>query len=156
MVRILRLHEPLRLFIMVLGTSLIIFTLIFGAISYFVTRPVIMAIDPPFKICSGDTVKRGGVLCYKIHYYKFRPYPGELVKALIYYDDQGEITGQVPLPKVAGNLRIGEVNQNAYVEIPYYAPSGKIVRLKITSAHDLGVYTQTSEVLTHPFSIVDK
>jgi hypothetical protein len=96
--------------------------------------PVIKAIDPPFKICGSKTVQPGRAIGYRIHYYKFKDVPGDLVKQLIVKPFDGSEEVYIPLRDISGHLPIGDVVKKAYVSIPEWTPEGKAV-LKLTASY---------------------
>lgn len=144
--------DHLARFLMLLAAMLAAMSLYYGVESILVSRPIIVPIDPPFKICNGySTIKPGGVVCYKIHYYKRLDIPGEITKQLIIKDANGKEI-YLPLEYSSGHLPTGDTQAQAYVLIPSWVPEGA-AKIKLTSAHFTGRVRQFATVYTEPFEV---
>jgi hypothetical protein len=99
-------------------------------------KPVIISFGP-FEICNDTKVVRpGGIVCYKVHYYKRMDIPGDITKQLILTLSDGEEM-YVPLIDTAGHLPVGDVKKKACVKLPDWIPEG-IGRIKLSSSYYLG------------------
>ena len=146
------LSEPWRLFIMTLGTSLIVFTLLWYSICYIENQEIIKPLTQPFKVCSTTKVLHPGeVLCYFPYYMKFKAIPGEISKQLVSTDDPNDIV-RIPLPDGFGNLPVGESRTRAYVKIPEFTPF-RTFKLKLSSSYP---HRKASIAFTEEFKVVPK
>lgn len=145
--------ESLARFLMILAAMLVAMVLYFGIESIVISRPIIVAINTPFKISDDSRVIRpGGFVKYKIHYFKRLDIPGELTKQLIIKDQTTGIEYYLPLEYRSGHLPAGDIETWAFARIPNFTPDGE-ARIKLTSAHFTGRIRQFNTVFTETFEV---
>jgi hypothetical protein len=132
-------HETFRNHAAMFFTSLAAFL---GAIfiALFITdlpdKPIITSYGP-FEICeNSEVVQPGGIVCYKVNYFKRLDIPGDITKQLILRLPDGEEL-YVPLADTAGHLPPGIVKKKACVRLPDWLPDG-IGKIKLSASYNLG------------------
>jgi hypothetical protein len=144
-------RECMARFLFILASMLVAMVVYYGVESILMDRPVVVPIDPPFKV-ENKVVHPGDVVTYHIHYYKRLDIPGELTKQLVVTDKQTGEKSYIPLDMVAGHLPVGDVQATAFAKIPEWAPAGK-ARIKISSSHFTGKIRQFATVYTEYFEV---
>jgi hypothetical protein len=145
-------RECLARFLMILTAMLVAMTIYYGVESIMISRPVMIPVNPPFKVCAKE-VHPGDVVAYKIHYYKRIDIPGELSKQLIIKDKKTGEESYIPLESYAGHLPAGDVQKIGFAKIPEWTPEGK-GRIKISSSHYTGKIRQFNTAYTEYFEVV--
>jgi hypothetical protein len=149
-------HTAFRNYAALFFTSLAAFigaTYIVTSIQNMPSKPVIKSYGP-FEICKDTkTVRPGGIVCYRVHYYKRLDIPGDITKQLILNTGDGEEM-YVPLSDTAGHLPVGEVKKKACVRLPDWLPNGT-ARIKLSASYDLGNAPPSRDVaFTKEFEVV--
>jgi len=138
---------------MMFGVSLCTFFLLLGGYAYFISRPVIVTLTQPFRICdkNNNDLHPGSTLRYWVHYLKFKDIPGTITKELVGVTNRDEKI-EIPLADTVGHLSLGITDQVAVIRIPDYTPPGKY-KLKLSSTHFTGILSKRSVAWTAGFEV---